>query len=324
MKPQEKSKDVVITSFSICGVDGFRTVYASGGKPEKRMFSALNQMDRMIKAEADVAIGSPHYDGNVLYRRAAALLRTIKDRIALHNDMGQLAVTGEPQHVTTEQFLAESDWVYRQNITHFLNKLDEIDTGIDKHLSSTGQLNKPPKPTIFDLEPSLYILTGGIFKDEHFHIFLTPLDIREMGEGDLQKAVEYFVAGAVITTKNYKLSDYLRLEDRAKEKVKHDLLFLDAQLDRLSDIRVKSAGTLISRTGMGTGKSKAAYDRVKDTSDTLLLEAEYRLGEFVSEACNKAHSSWITMKDEYKFTGFVAGTYRIGDIAPSNENGKDA
>jgi hypothetical protein len=302
MQTQDRNKDVVITNFSICGVEGFKTVYASGGKVDKRILSALNYMDRVLK-EREKEISSAYDEAEQLkdsfalgkkgeelslVKRALMFIKTIKDRVVFKNDMRQFAVAGEPQRISTEQFLTESASVYEQNLRMFLAKLDDIDTGIDKHLSNVKQFESAQKPSIYDLEPSLYILSGGIFGDENFHIYLTPLDIEQMGQGDLQKAVQYFVSGAMITVKNFKLTDYLRMTGEAQKKVRADLLFIDAQLDHLHEIVVKTVGSVISPMGMGTGKSKAAYDRVKETSDTLMLESDYRLVDFVTTACNKA------------------------------------
>jgi hypothetical protein len=288
-------KDVLITSFSICGVDGFKTVYAAGGKPEKRMFSALNHMDRMVKemvqqlttacetAEQlnDSATAEANQEELNKLKRGQMLINTIRGRLVHQSDMKQLVATGEPQRVTTAQFLAESDWIFKQNITNLLNKLGEIDVGIDKYLADTGQLIATVQKPVMELEPSLCILTGGVFGDRPFYIFMTPLDIQEMGQGDFQKAVQFFVSGALITVKNFRLTDYLRQTGTVQEKSKRDLLRLDEYLDSLCEVKAVKAGSILSLTTTGNSKGKAAIDRVKQTADTLMIESEYRLCDYV-------------------------------------------
>lgn len=294
MQEQNSNKAVAVIKFAIHGVEGFKSVMAANGKPGKRMYSALNEMDRRFKEQDEElsrsygeAVETNSADVQVkrdqcsAVRKAIRLISTIRDRVTHHRDLEQFSFLGQEFPITTEQFLAKADHIYRENTAIFLSNLDAIDRAIDDHLARLNKNAPPPKPPLSDLEPSICICTGGIFGDKPFYLFMTQLDARDTGNGDFQQAIRHFIYTALITVKNMKLTDYLRLKGNERERTKQALLFIDQHLDLLREIQVVNAGSVMSTAGVSNKHDKTIYQQVKTTTDTLMLEAEERLISYI-------------------------------------------
>lgn len=299
MNTNDVNKAVCIFNFSIYGVGGFQTVSVLGSKPLKRMLAAINHMHGAFKerekefsqncdvvmvtdADAKSTIAREEEEEWRKVRQAIRLLTTIKDRILNHQDVGQLTVVDKSYTISTEQFFSEASYIYKENVNTFLSKLREIDIAIDKYLAGKLQVREESVPAA-DMFPSIYVCLGGIFGHKSYYLFMTPLDIRQMGNGDLTKAIHYFVNNALETVKNIKLSEYLRFQGEQQEKIKQDILFLDQLMDTVSDIKVVNTGMILSSNTMAhCGVSNGLSRALKDTVDTLMIEGELRLKDYVT------------------------------------------
>lgn len=290
-------KTINIIDFTICGVGGFKTVCAAGGSTTKRMFSALNDMHRKFKDEDKKLSGSEEAatisEEHRKVRYAFQLITTIKDRFMHYGDSAQFIPNNDlndATSITTAQFLTETNWIYEQNIATFLNKLSEIDTAIYKHIEKAYQeVSANKKRHVADVAPILCVCSGGIFGEKPFYIFMPQLSILELGRGDPSQAAQFLVSRAIVSVKNFKLSDYLRLIGEPKETVKQDLLFLDEQIDRLGEIKAEMVpDSVFSKSLTANCRNKSAYEKILDAGITLMQESESRLLDYVINAQGSA------------------------------------
>lgn len=284
-------KTIDVIGFTICGVGGFKTVRVVGGKVTERMVSAIIDMHRKLKDENNklsyhddreepTSISEEH----IRVKHALRLITTVKNNLTryrgLKPQLVQRDLSSEVISLTTTQFLTESDWIYEKNIHTFLSKLSELEAAINGPFERVAvKSNSHPN----DVAPLLCVCSGGIFKDRPFYLYMSWNDIGDFGQGSPDKAAQYLVSRAINTVKNFKLSDYLRTTGRPKEMIKQDLLFLDEQFDHLGEIKVQVIPDSVFSVG-AVGRHRigeSPYEKIAGTGNTLLLESESRLSDYI-------------------------------------------
>lgn len=307
MITQDLKKSITVVEFSICGVSGFKTMHVTDNQPKKRMLSAINYMLREIKEERKrlVELNSEAGNDRILHpgevtnvspeesahlrkryseaREAVKLLEEIKQQVIVKQNLTYLEIGRPVAVLTTEQFITEGDHIYEDNVKKFLANVAAISANFTDHLSKIcGRLNYIPQAK--DLEPFLCICTGGIFGERPYYLYMTPLDAQEMGMGNYQEAIRRFCYDSLVTVKHIKLSEYLRLKDSEGEKIKQQLINIDHYIDTLNDVVLVDMRAIMSGKAHDRNKiSDASGQMFKKVSDTLMLEAEYQLTEYLEQ-----------------------------------------
>lgn len=298
---EDLNKSVIVIGFSICGVGGFQTVAASGSNCEKRITSAINQMDRDLKQESKeltrcvdniTAYMSEERDQlcakSEQVNHVLRILTTVKDQFVVQQDESIFSIDDDPLTIlSTEQFFANSHRVYAENVSTFIEHLDEIENNLNAHIAKR-KAEGAKKTRIGDLIPRLYICDSpkaGLFHDEKFYLFLTNRDVYELSGSDYLNydlAVRNFCFNRLQSVKNFKLTDYLRVAPEKREWIKADIEFIDREFDRLDNITVEQGGNIVG--GYCEHNSKIAATRApefKKVGVMLKMESEIRLMDHI-------------------------------------------
>lgn len=287
-----QSKNVGIVNFSIFGVAGFKSVFAEGAASfNKRMLSAKNHMERLIKKEyleiSPILDGSTSYlpseemsakivNGKTL-AKALELLEEVNN-FSYNNIDAVFNVVVTEKTITTEQFFVEATEIYKDNVSTFINNLDNIEAGIKKirdkfKVAASTRVTKKK-----DIKPYLYICTGGSFGNGRVQVILSGEEIDVAGS---EKAIHTKITAAITMTKNFRLTDYLRAEkEERKEAIKKHIEHIDTLFDTVDDVSIDYLGPLTFDL-----VARAPEQQVKEAGrmlSSLLMANEIRLLEYFS------------------------------------------
>jgi hypothetical protein len=285
---QNASQQVVILGFSICGIGGFKTVAAQGSSAEKRVYSALNQIDKELKRSLahldeksmNVSEMSDQYKDELITlhqntKYAHDVLTGVRDQISVQSDFTII----EPSKntiatVTTQEFFDRADEIYANNASHFVMHSKEINAALYAHVEARRAKGATKAR---NMTPYLCLITGPSFfgqypKDTPYPIILSKSLIDEAG-GDTVKAVQDFCMRAIAANKNFRLTDYLRAErDEQRAKIRAEIFRLDAFLDEVGQIKVVSSTCLMS---LSANSKNTARDKTMQSATAMLqYEAE--------------------------------------------------
>lgn len=287
-----QSKNVGIVNFSIFGVAGFKSVFAEGAASvNKRMLSAKNHMERLIKKE-HLEI-SPILDGSTSYlpseemsekiargrtlARALELLEEVNS-FSYNNIQVVFKVVATEKIITTEQFFVETTEIFKDNVSTFINNLDNIETAIEKIRDEfkVDAATKVAKKK--DIKPYLYICTGGSFGNDRVQVILSGEEIDVAGS---EKAVHTKLTAAITMAKNFRLTDYLRaVKEERKEIIKKHIEHIDTLFDTIDDVSIDYLGPLMP--DLSTRASEQQVTTAGRMLSSLLMANEIRLLEYFS------------------------------------------
>lgn len=242
------NKNVVVMSFSIFGVPGFKTVRAEGAGAKRRMRAVVNDIDRIVKSHTQ-SLELNSIDAQKPYLRAERILQTILTRITHEQDYSMLQAVEDLQTVSTGQFFEIADTVYVDNYDLFMNRAREIEANMEAYLET---LRPGTKKQLSEAKAavslSLYRLTGGVFGTKEFYFALTTRTASELGGGDAEKALRAIVFEHLRDLKNFRLSDYLRTngEPRYRAMFKEMIEGLDVQMGNIEQITAEEVTPLTS------------------------------------------------------------------------------
>ncbi len=295
------SLDVVLFTFSIYGVKGFKSVRAKGADASKRMRSAINQMDIVVRGQLAALTTTMEIDGGAsedvnawranergLLERADSILTSVRafEKFNFAKLLDPLKAEEDLVEMSTDDFFEIADGVYADNVKLLLQMLDELETGRREKAIEKTSLLADSKDDSIPLGLYVYRATGGIFKDEPFLFTVSPATIAERGNGDSGAAIRQITFETLRLVKNFRLTDYLRTnpnEETKRAVVRADIRALDAWMESVDEISTFFLGDLLSeRYTQKTPRSKLDPQSAKAFR---LVEVEMigRLQEYVSK-----------------------------------------
>lgn len=286
--PDSTSKSVVVMSFEIFGVPGFKTVRAGNASPSRRMRAVINQLDRDVKARMET-LDALTADERAMYGKAEKLLKDIQDLtirfLGVANAPEMFRPAEDLQVVSTEEFFNIADTVYVGNFDLFMKHLDTIDAGLQAYHEDRQRRMKDKNPRLIPITLKLYRLTGGLFGTTEFHFVLSYRDggLTMIGYDEPEEAVRGIITAMLRDVKNFRLSDYLRASESFKPGYKSALRLTDAMIDSMPSVNIThvtdlSSGTatmLQERNRDGKGKEVALM------LNKMELESRVRFQEFI-------------------------------------------
>lgn len=287
---QELNKEIMVLNFSILGVGEFKTVAVVGSNVQKRVFSAVNQMDRLIKKEADVSVGSHLYDGTVSYRMAADLMKSVHDQAMVQEDNSVYVVDETPIAVlTTQEFLEQSSSIYKDNVSKFIANLNAIAKALSEHIQGRQEEGVKKHVPVDELLPRLFPCTSpedGFCRGKKLYVVMSHQAMKEYSktdELDYELALRNFCLKALQSVKNYKLTDYLRAPtEQKKSMIAKQIKIIDKEIDNLDTIAVEEGGPLAGQVISYESRTQSSRaTELKRASTSLKLESEMRLIDHV-------------------------------------------
>ncbi len=294
------SLDVVLFTFSIYGVKGFKSVRAKGADASKRMRSAINQMDIEVRGQigaltttmridngADEEVNAWRVKEHALLERAESIMTSVRgfEKFNFAKSLDPLKAEEDLAEMSTDDFFEIADGVYADNVKLLLQSLDELETGRREKLTEKTNLLADSKNDDIPLGLHVYRVTGGLFADEPFLFTISPATIADRG-GDPGTAIRQITFETLRMIKNFRLTDYLRVDitDETKRAVvRADIRTIDAWMESVNEISTFYLGDLLSeRYTQKTARSKLDPQVAKSFR---LVEVEMlgRLQEYVSK-----------------------------------------
>jgi hypothetical protein len=281
MNTQDPNKSVSIINFSICGVGGFKTVIAANAGPEKRMFSAFNDMDRKFRMQekelAATESDTPEYHSA---QRVLQLIDIVKHQCMIERDVTVLKYDEKTFTMSTDQFFENTRNLYQSNIKNFLDKIGDIGAAVEKYAIASKKTT-PTKTWTMGIAPDLWVCTGSLFGEKPFYAFMSRSIIAELGDGNPDKVIQHLTNRSLAMVKNFRLTDYLRYEGAKQESVKSDILFIDGLIDTLHDIKIVNVGPMVRPGSLSPKCSNSALEKVKSAITVMELESARRLDDYV-------------------------------------------
>ena len=283
---QTSDKNVVIIGFTICGIGGFQTITAQGHNANKRIYSAINHMDRELKnfdaRESGITGGDPT-TATAAAKFAFGVINKVRDQISVQEDFGHIQFATEPLAVlTTEEFFERSAEVYANNVSLFILQAKEIDDALSRYISDRTKVAAVSvKKT--DASAKLYLCSGAFFGHAMFPVVMSDVTMEELGFQDPVEAVRFQCTRALKATKSYRMTDYLRAEREEKRaEIRQGIERLDTYIDAVPLVTVQLVGTLVDIVQSNSKLAATRQDTRKKTARILEIETEHRLLTFVA------------------------------------------
>ena len=292
---QNPYKVINAIGFTICGIGKFHTVVANGASALKRVNSALNYIERVLKArkkEYDETIidnvsriRKEQKDfiteaGNVTH--ALMILKTVRDQIAVQKDISIIKIDDDPvRTMNTDEFFDDGTSMFDLNVVLFINKAKEIDAALDKHIA---EILKHSKPHVMTSVPYLYLATGSFLGDTPYPIIMDDNLVNKFGKGYFVEAGRAVCLRALAGAKNFRLTDYVReTKDETRTQIKACIENADALMNTVSEITIVKSVALT--TSPIPGRNMALkYDHIRKTGQVLMIENEFQLFQMAVRA----------------------------------------
>jgi hypothetical protein len=276
-------------SFAIYDVPGFRTIYVPGASQEKRMRSAVNEMSRDIRkmmSEMDECFNlgkSPPFsiERSETIRKAAQILKSVREPITPESNSlaRRLRPVTDVRTMSTSEFFDTSDRVYQGNTELLLNSVELLEKGREK-LAEESSATAASEETTVAIGLDLYRCYGGSFGDTEILLPFTKESIANLGEGDPVTAVRALCYEHLCGLKNFRLSDYLRSDNKEnKTIVRADIVLLDQQLASVLSVEVEFVMGLLSNASLDKSAHAKLDSSVLRSLNVIQKESVMRLIE---------------------------------------------
>jgi hypothetical protein len=298
---------VVVMSFSIFGVPGFKTVRAEGADAKRRMRAVVNDIDRKFKDKLDVVSYKPSKEETAMNETAASLLSGITDQIRAANDYDMLVADEDLQFLTTEEFFTVADTIYAKNYDLFMEKLPALAEGCETYYAAKRAAARKPEATEPPLELSLYCITGGPFGTAQFHYAITNKSIVNDGGSIAVVAIRKAVVDHLRSVKNFRLSDYLRTSVAWRAGYRTEIEMMDAMMAAADQITATYVTSLTSKqaTRAQGGKHKTG---IVSWLSAMEAESTARLQDFFAEMKIYSDSDGTRTNYGFKLPADLAAT----------------
>lgn len=294
---------VIVMSFSIFGVPGFKTVRAEGADAKRRMRAVVNDIDRKFKARMNEICGKPPKEEIAMDETAASILQGITEQIRTANDYEMFVADEDLQFLTTEEFFAIADTVYAKNYDLFMEKLPALAEGCEAFYAARRAAARKPKHTEPALELSLYRITGGPFGTAEFYYAITNKSVVEIGGSIAVVAIRQGVTEHLRHVKNFRLSDYLRESDGLRGGTRVGIEMMDAMMASVDEITATYVTSLSSKQAVRAqdGKHKAG---IVSWLTAMESESTARLQDFFAEMRTYTDSRGTWTNYGFKMPGY--------------------
>lgn len=231
-----------IVGFSICGIEGFKTISTEPSKVKLRTYSALVELGKSLREiSARETAETEQYE---LVQEALEAHNEITRYFSIGEDEPHIDINPVPVgKMTKEEFFADPSKISSENLELFLKNIPAIRKTYDQIAIRVNQeRNEERKKN--DHTPYLHICTGAIFGSGGFPLILTASTVNSYNTEDMGVVVRALCLKALEVVKGSYLSDYQRKEN-AREKTRALIDRIDSYIDSLSQITVTGGHCLI-------------------------------------------------------------------------------